>query len=68
MLERSKELYKLLDEGASFYVCGHTAMGRGVQQAMISIIQKEGNVTKEKAGQILREATETRRYQADVFE
>ena len=70
MLENSAELWKWLQEGAYFYVCGDAKrMARDVHQALIDIAQKEGGLTAEAAKEYI-EVTLTKtekRYLKDVY-
>ncbi|TES53174.1 assimilatory sulfite reductase (NADPH) flavoprotein subunit [Halalkalibacterium halodurans] len=68
MLEHSKELYKWLEEGAVFYVCGDkTNMAKDVQEALLEIIEKEGGKSREEAEAYLAEMKKQKRYQRDVY-
>ena len=70
LLENSAELWKWLQEGAYFYVCGDAKrMARDVHQALIDIAQKEGSLTPEAAKEYI-EVTLTKtekRYLKDVY-
>jgi sulfite reductase (NADPH) flavoprotein alpha-component len=70
MLENSKELWKWLQEGAYFYVCGDAKrMARDVHQALIDIAQKEGGLSADAAKEYI-EVTLTKtekRYLKDVY-
>lgn len=68
MLERSKELYGWLEEGAHFYVCGDASrMAGDVHEALISIVQKEGGKSPEDAEAYVKELQKVKRYQRDVY-
>lgn len=68
ILEKSKELFAWLQEGAAIYICGDkTNMARDVHQALIEIIKKEGSMTREKAEKYLAEMQKQKRYQRDVY-
>ena len=61
MLEHSKELYQWLQEGAYFYVCGDKdKMAKDVQNTLIEIIEKEGNLNREQAEEYLAELKTTK--------
>ena len=48
MLEKSAELFKWLENGAVFYICGDKEnMARDVENALLEIISKEGKKSKE---------------------
>jgi sulfite reductase (NADPH) flavoprotein alpha-component len=68
MLENSKELYQWLQDGAYFYVCGDKEyMAKDVHEALISIIEKEGNMSREEAEEQLAAMKKEKRYQRDVY-
>ncbi|MFP3126187.1 sulfite reductase subunit alpha [Ectobacillus funiculus] len=68
MLENSKELFEWLKNGAYFYVCGDKQyMAKDVQNALISVIEKEGAMTREEAEAYLDEMRKQGRYQRDVY-
>lgn len=68
MLERGKELYDWLEEGAHFYVCGDAKkMAKDVDVALKKIIQQQGGVTPEKAEEYVKYLQVSNRYQQDVY-
>ncbi|MGG6431936.1 assimilatory sulfite reductase (NADPH) flavoprotein subunit [Anoxybacillus sp. D401a] len=68
MLERSKELFCWLEDGAVVYVCGDKQhMARDVHQTLIHVIEKEGNMTSEQAEAYIAEMQKQKRYQRDVY-
>ncbi len=70
MMEESAELWKWLQSGAYFYVCGDAKrMARDVHQALIDIAQKEGGLSKEEAEKYINEtfAKVEKRYLKDVY-
>jgi sulfite reductase (NADPH) flavoprotein alpha-component len=68
MLENSYELYAWLEEGAYFYVCGDAeCMAPDVHEALLTIVEKEGRVSREKAVEYMRDLQQGRRYQRDVY-
>ena len=68
MLENSAELYQWLQEGAHFYVCGDaTRMANDVHEALLSIIEKEGALSREAAEDYLSGLKKEKRYQRDVY-
>jgi sulfite reductase (NADPH) flavoprotein alpha-component len=70
MLEQSQELWRWLQNGAYFYVCGDARhMAKGVHQALIDIAQKEGGLSAEAAAEhvnVTLMKTE-KRYLRDVY-
>ena len=68
MQEHSKELYKWLEEGAHFYVCGDmNHMWNDVNRTLTNIIAKEGRISLVKAEEYIQKMKKERRYQADVY-
>ena len=68
MLERSKDLYEWLEEGAHIYVCGDEKyMAKDVQNALLEILKKEGGFSAEEAEDYLANLRQTKRYQRDVY-
>lgn len=68
MLERSKELYEWLEEGAAVYVCGDEVhMASDVHATLLHIIEQEGGKTAEEAAAYLTELQSQKRYQRDVY-
>jgi sulfite reductase (NADPH) flavoprotein alpha-component len=68
MLEHSKELFEWLEQGASLYVCGDEKnMAHDVQNTLIDIIEKEGNMSREKAEAYVADMQQKKRYQRDVY-
>ena len=68
MLERSRELYRWIEEGAYVYVCGDAQrMAPDVHQALIQVVEKEGGHRRERAEEYVNELLAARRYQRDVY-
>ncbi|MFB9843836.1 assimilatory sulfite reductase (NADPH) flavoprotein subunit [Mucilaginibacter ginsenosidivorans] len=68
MLEQGRELFKWLEEGAHFYVCGDAQkMAKDVDHALKEIIQTQGGMTREKAEEYVKCLQVTDRYQADIY-
>ncbi|TLS50725.1 assimilatory sulfite reductase (NADPH) flavoprotein subunit [Paenibacillus antri] len=68
MLEKSKELYQWLQEGASVYVCGdEKRMAHDVHAALGAIIEREGGFSPEEAAEYLSRMQQDKRYQRDVY-
>jgi sulfite reductase (NADPH) flavoprotein alpha-component len=68
MLEQSEELFKWLQEGAHLYICGDEKhMAHDVHHTFLSIIEKEGNMSREQAEAYLAEMQQQKRYQRDVY-
>lgn len=68
MLEKSKDLYQWLQEGASVYVCGdEKRMAHDVHQTLATIIEQEGGFSSEEAAEYLSRMQQQKRYQRDVY-
>jgi len=68
MLEKSKELYQWLQEGACVYVCGdEKKMAHDVHSALGTILEQEGAMSPEEATEYLALMQQQKRYQRDVY-
>ena len=68
MQEKAAELYKWLERGAFFYVCGDaTRMAKDVETALLDVIAKGSNGTLEHAAEYLETMKKQKRYQRDVY-
>lgn len=68
ILEKSRELYTWLQEGAHVYVCGDEKhMAHDVHAALITVIQQEGGLSPEGAAAYLENLQQEQRYQRDVY-
>lgn len=68
MLENSKELFEWFENGAYFYVCGDKErMAKDVNEALISVIEKEGSFDRVAAEAYLKDMQKQGRYQRDVY-
>lgn len=68
LLEKSKELFAWIEEGAVVYICGDEKnMAKDVHRALIEIIEKEGSTGRERAEEYLAELQKQGRYLRDVY-
>lgn len=68
LLERGEEVWRWLQEGAYFYVCGDAAgMAREVDQALHQIAQQQGSLSSEAAGCYVQALRAEGRYLKDVY-
>lgn len=68
IVENAAELYRWIENGAALYVCGDAKrMAPDVHAALISVLKKAGGLTKEEAGQRLKELRGAGLYQRDVY-
>ena len=68
MLERAKEIFAWLEEGAHFYVCGDAKrMAKDVDAALREVIQNAGGKSPEGAAEYVAALKSAKRYQRDVY-
>jgi sulfite reductase (NADPH) flavoprotein alpha-component len=68
MLEAAADLWKWLEEGAYFYVCGDAQrMAKDVEAALILIAKEQGQMSEEAAKAYVKSLRSQKRYQADVY-
>ncbi len=68
MREQAKELYRWLEDGAYFYVCGDASrMAKDVEAALLDVIASESGKGPEHAAQYLVGMKKQKRYQRDVY-
>lgn len=68
MLEHSKELFEWINKGAYFYVCGDKErMAKDVNDALVTVIETEGSMTRDEAEAYLKDMQKQGRYQRDVY-
>lgn len=68
LIQKSKEVFDWLQNGAYFYVCGDkNRMAKDVEQALIQIAKKEGGFSDEKAADCVKDLKKQRRYLEDVY-
>jgi sulfite reductase (NADPH) flavoprotein alpha-component len=68
LIENSAELFKWLEEGAHFYICGDmNNMAGDVQKALVKIVEKEGALNPEGAQEYITNLQKEKRLQLDVY-
>ena len=68
MLEKSRELYRWLEDGAVVYVCGDEKhMAHDVHTTLTTILEQEGGLKPEEAASYLASMQQQKRYQRDVY-
>jgi sulfite reductase alpha subunit-like flavoprotein len=68
MLDHGAQLWRWLDEGGHFYVCGDAGrMAKDVDAALTTIIEKHGRMSHEQAHDYKRELVAAKRYVRDVY-
>ncbi|ULQ53824.1 assimilatory sulfite reductase (NADPH) flavoprotein subunit [Flavihumibacter fluvii] len=68
MQQHAAELFKWLENGAHFYVCGDAKrMAKDVKQTLVDIVQQEGKLSEEAAVDYVKQLIKKGRYQEDVY-
>jgi sulfite reductase (NADPH) flavoprotein alpha-component len=68
LLEKSREVYEWLEEGAYLYICGDKDhMARDVHDALRAIVEKESGRSPEEAEAFLTDLRKQKKYQRDVY-
>lgn len=68
MLQQGKELFQWLEGGASVYVCGSKDPNSiSIEQALLNIIEENGNLSSDDASSYLNRLVEETRYIKDVY-
>lgn len=68
LAKNQAEVFKWLEKGASFYLCGDRRhMAKDVQKTLLEIIQAQGGLTEEQAREYFRKLKKEKRFQSDVY-
>lgn len=68
MQEQAAELYRWLERGAFFYVCGDaTRMAKDVEQTLLDAVTAGSGGTAEQAAEYLAMMKKQKRYQRDIY-
>lgn len=68
MRAQAAELWRWLEQGAHFYVCGDASrMAHDVHEALLDIVAGEGKMTREAAEAWVEDLKKSKRYQRDVY-
>ncbi|TGE23348.1 assimilatory sulfite reductase (NADPH) flavoprotein subunit [Hymenobacter metallicola] len=68
LLEKARDVYGWLENGAHFYVCGDKArLGSAIQEALKQVVQQQAGCSAEDAADYLRILKKQRRYLEDVY-
>ncbi len=68
MVQQGPELWKWLEDGASFYVCGDASrMAKDVDQALLTIAKEQGKLSEEEAVAYIAALKKSKRYLRDVY-
>ncbi|MEZ0263722.1 MAG: sulfite reductase subunit alpha [Phycisphaerae bacterium] len=68
MIEQQADLWRWLENGAHFYVCGDAKrMAKDVDAALKQVVREQGGMSEEKAEAYVADLTKSGRYQRDVY-
>lgn len=68
LMQHQKTVWKWMQEGALFYVCGSASpMAKDVEAAFIKMIEEEGQMNELEARDYLRQLRKNHRYLSDVY-
>ena len=68
LFENKGEVFKWLEDGAYFYLCGDMkSMAKDVNKTLLEIIKIQGGVTAEKAEEYVKKLKREKRFQQDVY-
>ena len=68
MRENAAELWRWLDAGACFFVCGDAKrMAKDVDLALHDVVAAQGNMTPAEAVEYVKQLKKDKRYQRDVY-
>ncbi len=67
ILEQGEEIYRWLEQGAHFYVCGATAVEQAVRETIIELVAHYGELDQQGAEQYIDNLRSKGRYLRDVY-
>lgn len=68
LIENAKEVFDWIEQGANIYLCGdEKTLGHSVNEALITIIEQQKQVSRDEATEYLKELQKQKRYQRDVY-
>lgn len=68
MLEQGAELFRWLEEGGHFYICGDAShMAKDVDAALKEIVAHHGNMERDAAENYVKQLSSEKRYVKDVY-
>ena len=65
--EEGAEIFRWLQDGAHLYVCGSTAMGQGVQAALLELVEREAGLGREAAGELVENLRREGCYRRELY-
>lgn len=67
LLAEKDEVWQWIQDGAYFYVCGDSKMGRDVERTLLMILEDCAEFATDRAQLFLQDLKKSRRYQQDVY-
>ncbi|KAL5584345.1 hypothetical protein FOVSG1_013734 [Fusarium oxysporum f. sp. vasinfectum] len=67
ILQQSRDIASLIQNGGHVYVCGGVGMGRGVTERLCKVLASETSVSLAGAQQVLSDMRHSHRYQEDAW-
>ncbi|MCE0493458.1 assimilatory sulfite reductase (NADPH) flavoprotein subunit [Vibrio salinus] len=68
ILENAEQVWSWIQDGAYIYVCGDaTRMAKDVNDALVTVAEQNGAMTREQAETFINELRKAKRYQRDVY-
>ncbi len=68
MLQQGEDIFKQLEKGAYFYICGDASkMAKDVDAALLEIVSTHGAMAIEKATAYINDLKKNKRYVRDVY-
>ncbi|WP_133406760.1 assimilatory sulfite reductase (NADPH) flavoprotein subunit [Parashewanella tropica] len=68
ILEHAAQVWQWLQDGAHVYVCGDAnQMAKDVHEALLNVVEQQGEQSREQAEQYLNDLRKNKRYQRDVY-
>ena len=68
ILEQAEEIWNWINRGAHIYICGdESRMAKDVHDAILTVIEEQGNISAKEASTLLDKLRREGRYQKDVY-
>ena len=68
ILEQAEEIWNWINRGAHIYICGdESRMAKDVHNAILTVIEEQGNISAKEASTLLDKLRREGRYQKDVY-
>ena len=67
-LNQAEEIWNWINRGAHIYICGdESRMEKDVHNAILTVIEEQGNISAKEASTLLDKLRREGRYQKDVY-